>query len=81
MGWCNIRVNCESGFVCRWPVQVYVNCARQIPAYLRCTQCSILVHNIDIGFLPCICLWHILQIQTYLCVVVGPEFVSTSPAL
>ena len=34
----------------------------------------------DIGFLPCICLWHISQVQTCLCVVVGPGFVSTSPA-
>ena len=34
----------------------------------------------DICFLLCICLWQISQIQTCLCVVVGPEFVSTSPA-
>ena len=27
-----------------------------IPAHLRCTQCSILLHLIDICFLPCICL-------------------------
>ena len=41
----------------------------------------ILLHLIDIFFLPCICLWHISQIQTCLCVVVGPGFVSTSPLL
>ena len=29
---------------------------------------------------PCICLWQISQIQTCLCVVVGPGFVSMSPA-
>ena len=29
---------------------------------------------------PCICLWQISQIQTCLCVGVGPGFVSTSPA-
>ena len=29
--------------------------------------------------LPCICLWQISQIQTCLCVVVEPGFVSTSP--
>ena len=32
------------------------------------------------GVLPCICLWQISQIQTCMCVVVGPGFVSTSPA-
>ena len=57
-----------------------VYCARRIPAHLMCTQCSILLHHIDIGFLQCICLWQISQIQTCLCVVVGPRFVSTAPA-
>ena len=38
-------------------VQVSVYCARRIPANLRCTQCSILLHLIDICFLTCICLW------------------------
>ena len=45
-----------------------------------CTQCSILLHLIDICFLPCIFLWQISHIQTGLCVVLGPVFVSTSPA-
>ena len=49
-------------------------------AHLRCTQCSILLHFMDICFLQCICLWKISQIQTCLCVVVGHGFVSTSPA-
>ena len=67
---------------CEWIlcVNVFVYCARQIPAHLRCTQCFILLHLIDICFLSCICLWQISQIQTCLCVVVGPGFVPTSPA-
>ena len=55
-------------------------CTRRIPAHLRCTQCSILLHLMDICFLTCICLWQILQIQTSLFKVVGPGLVSTSPA-
>ena len=50
-------------------------CILWIPAHLRCTQCSILLHLIDICFLSCICLQQILQIQTCLCVVVGPGFI------
>ena len=64
----------------RWQVQVSVYCAWRIPAYLRCTQCSILLHLMDICFLTCICLWQISQIQTCLFKVVGPGLVSTSPA-
>ena len=64
----------------RWQVQVSLYCARRISAHLRCTQCSIMLHLIHICFLLCICLWQMSQIQTYLCVVVGPGFVSTSPA-
>ena len=56
--------------LCKWQVQVYVYCARRIPAHLMCTQSSIQLHIIDICFLPCICLWQISQIQTCLCVVV-----------
>ena len=55
-------------------------CAWRIPAHLRCTQCSILLHLMDICFLTCICLWQISQIQTFLFKVVGPGLVSTSPA-
>ena len=55
-------------------------CAWRIPAHLRCTQCSILLHHMDICFLTCICLWQISQIQTFLFKVVGPGLVSTSPA-
>ena len=52
---------CEQGAVspyslCRCQVQESVYYARQIPAHLRCTQCSILLHLIDICFIPCICL-------------------------
>ena len=66
--------------LCRWQVQVYMYCAWRIPAHLRCTQCSILLHRMDICFLTCICLWQISQIQTRLFKVVGPGLVSTSPA-
>ena len=66
--------------LCRWQVQVSVYCAWWIPAHLRCNQCSILLHLMDICFLTCICLWQISQIQTFLFKVVGPGLVSTSPA-
>ena len=66
--------------LCRWQVQVSVYCAWRIPAHLRCTQCSILLHLMDICFLTCICLWQISQIQNFLFKVVGPGLVSTSPA-
>ena len=55
-------------------------CDWRIPAHQRCTQCSILLHLMDICFLTCICLWQISQIQTCLFKVVGPGLVSTSPA-
>ena len=80
-GLCYVCVSCESGlFFYRWQVQVSLYYSRRIAAHLRCTQCSTLLHLIDICFLPCICLWQISQIQTCLCVVVGPGFASTSPA-
>ena len=66
--------------LCRWQVQVSVYCSWRIPAHLRCTQCSILLHLMDICFLTCICLWQISQIQTFLFGVVGPGLVSISPA-
>ena len=66
--------------LCRWHVQVSGYCAWRIPAHLRCTQCSILLHLRDICFLTCICLWQISQIQTFLFKVVGPGLVSTSSA-
>ena len=65
--------------MCRWQVQVSVYCAWRIPAHLRCTQCSILLHLMDICFLACICLWQMAQIQTFLFNVVGPGLVSASP--
>ena len=65
--------------LCRWQVQVSVYCAWRIPAHLRCTQCSIMLHLMDICFLTCICLWQISPIQTFLFRVVGPGLVSTSP--
>ena len=67
-------------YMCRWQVQVSVYCSWRIHAHLRCTQCWILLHLMDICFLTCICLWQISQIQTFLFKVVGPGLVSTSPA-
>ena len=46
---------------------VSVFCARRIPAHLGCTQCSIMLHIIDICLISnqlCICLWHISKIET-----------------
>ena len=40
-------------FVCRWQVQVSVYCFKWIPAHLRLTQCSFLLHLIDSWFLQC----------------------------
>ena len=37
-------------YLCRWQVQVSVYCAWQIHAHLRCTQCTILLHLMDICF-------------------------------
>ena len=31
--------------LCRWQVEVSVYCVWRIPAHLRCTQCSILLHH------------------------------------
>ena len=57
-GWCYVCVRCEClDSLCRWKVQVSVYCSWWIPAHLRCTQCSILLHLMDICFLTCICLW------------------------
>ena len=78
VGWCYVCVSL--GSLCRWQVHVSLYCAWRIPAHLRCTQCSILFHLMDICFLTCICLWQILQIQTRVFNVVVPGLVSTSPA-
>ena len=43
-------------YLCRWQVQVSMYCVWWIPAHLRYTQCSILLHLMDICFLTCICL-------------------------
>ena len=53
VGWfyvCVVSLNS----LCRWKLQVSVYCAWRIPAHLRCTQCSILLHIIDICFITCI---------------------------
>ena len=75
---CYVYVSLDS--LCRWQVQVSVYNDWRIPAHLRCIQCSILLHCMDICFLTCICLLQISQIQTRLFNVVGPGLVSTSPA-
>ena len=79
-GLCGVMTVCvvSLDYLCRWQVQVSVYYARRVPAHLRCTQCSILLHPIDIFFLRCICLWQISQIQTCFALVVGPGLVSTS---
>ena len=51
-----------------------------IPTHHMCTQCSTMLHVIDICFLTCIRMWQISQIQTCWRVFVGPGFVSTSSA-
>ena len=81
-GWCGVMSVCVVSLdsLYRWQVQVSVYCARRIPVYLWCTQCSILLHHIDICFLTCICMWQISQIHACLRVVVGPGLVLTSPA-
>ena len=47
-GWLGMSV-VSLDYFCIWQVQVSVYCARHIPSHLRCTQCSILLHLIDIG--------------------------------
>ena len=80
-GWCGVMYVCVVSMdaLWRWQVQVSVYYARQIPAQLRCTQCSIMLHLMGICFLTCICLWQISQIHTFLGVVVGSGLVSASP--
>ena len=65
-------------YLCRWQIQVSVYCAWRIPAHLRCTQCSIRLHLMDICFMTCICLWEISQIQTRLFKAVEPGLVDQS---
>ena len=75
-------MRCESVItLCRWQVQVTMYCTWRIPAHLRCTQCTILLHLMDICFLTCICLWQISHIQTRLTSVCRTWImISTSPA-
>ena len=53
--------------LCIWHVQVSVYCARRIPAHLRCTQCSIMLHLINICFLPCSFVSHIANPDLFVC--------------
>ena len=59
---------CEGGVVlCLCVLCVWIMCVDGrsrylyilLGGYLRCTQCSIMLHFIDIFFLPCILLWQI----------------------
>ena len=73
-GWCYVCVSCE------WIMYVdgrsrYLYIV--LGGYMRILGAPIVQSCCTI---PYIYLWHISQIQTCLCVVVGPEFVSTSPA-
>ena len=79
-GWVGVMSGCVviMDSLCRWQIQVSIYCVWRIPAHLRWTQWSVLLHLmlsthslINIGFLPYICLWRISQIQTCLRVVVG----------
>ena len=54
VGWRYVCVSLY--YLCRWQVQVSVYCSWRIPAHLRCIQCLILLHLMDICFLTCICL-------------------------
>ena len=74
VGWCYVCVSC----VFRLVMYMAGTGIWRIPAHI-CTQCSTLLRIVDICFLPCICLGHISQTQTYVCVV-GSGFVSTSHA-
>ena len=54
-----------------------------LSGYLRilgAPSVSIMMHLVDICFLPCICLWQISKIQICLRVVIGPGLFSTSLA-
>ena len=48
VGWCDMCV-VSLDYLCSWPVQVYVYCARRIPAHLRYNQSSILLHLIPLS--------------------------------
>ena len=52
-GWCYVCVSLDS--LCIWQVQASVYCSWRIPAHLRCTQCSNLLHLMDMCILTCIC--------------------------
>ena len=64
---------------CRWQVQVYVYCALRIPRHLRCTKFSILRKPYGYLLSTVYLFMADSQIQTCLCVVVGPGLVLTSP--
>ena len=63
-------------YLCSWKVQVSVYCARRITAHLVAPSSILLYVSISASYRS----WHISQIQTCLCAVVRPGFVSTSHA-
>ena len=70
VGWCYACVCCDSGFFVEMAGPgICVLCSADT-YHIRCTQCSIMLHLIDNGFLTCICLWQISEFQTFLGVVV-----------
>ena len=80
VGWCYVCVSCKS--------RLYVYMAGLgICIFCLADTCASKVHPVFNPVAPCgywlptvICLCQISQIQACLCVVVGPGFVSTSPA-
>ena len=64
-GWS--RVSCESGFFVLDGRSRYLYIVLSGYVHLRCTQCSILLHLVDMCFLPCICIvYHYFFISKYL---------------
>ena len=61
-----ISLTFTAGPVCLCGVSSPWSVCEVVVVHLRCTQCSILLHLMDICFLTCICLWQISQIQTFL---------------
>ena len=82
-GWGGVMSVCVVSLdsLCRWQVQVYVYCARRIPAHLRCTQCINPVAPYRY-LLPNLYLFvaDIANSDLFACGI-GPGLVSTSSAL
>ena len=67
-GWGGVIYVCvSSDSLCILQVQVSVYCARRTPAHLRCIQCSILLHLIDICFLSLFFMEDIANPDLFVC--------------